>query len=117
MDTAMSIACAYIDPATQAPPQQCVGARGCHPGGCAAKASQPITGRQFMKETRPSWRVPLLAAAVSLIGGVATVAVAQGEDFASLVKRLSQEKPQFAKRQQDLLAQRYDLADRPTPGV
>ncbi|HUG22398.1 MAG TPA: hypothetical protein VMN83_07715, partial [Albitalea sp.] len=28
-----------------------------------------------------------------------------------------QEKPGFAKRQQDLLAQRYDLSDRPAPGV
>jgi hypothetical protein len=35
------------------------------------------------------------------------------EDFPTLVKRLQAEKPTFAKRQQDLLAQRYDLADRP----
>jgi cytochrome c peroxidase len=70
-----------------------------------------------MNLTRPSWRVPLAVAVLSLIGGAATVALAQGEDFASLVKRLTQEKPTFAKRQQDLLAQRYDLSDRPAPGV
>ncbi len=70
-----------------------------------------------MLQTRPAWRAPLVAAMVSLIGGLATVAVAQEEDFAALVKRLTQEKPQFAKRQQDLLAQRYDLADRPAAGV
>ena len=39
------------------------------------------------------------------------------EDFNALVKRLQQEKPTFAKRQGDLLASRYDLADRPAPGV
>jgi cytochrome c peroxidase len=39
------------------------------------------------------------------------------EDFSTLVKRLQQEKPAFAKRQQDLLAARYDLADRPAEGV
>lgn len=66
-----------------------------------------------MTSTRPSWRAPLLAA----VAGVATVAFAQGEDFAALVKRLTQDKPTFAQRQQDLLAQRYDLADRPAPGV
>jgi cytochrome c peroxidase len=39
------------------------------------------------------------------------------EDFPTLVKRLQREKPAFAKRQQDLLNARYDLADRPAEGV
>ena len=39
------------------------------------------------------------------------------EDFATLVKRLQAEKPGFAERQKKLLAERYDLADRPAPGV
>jgi cytochrome c peroxidase len=39
------------------------------------------------------------------------------QDFAATVRRLQQEKPDFAKRQQDLLAARYDLADRPASGV
>src|SRR5450759_5128554 len=39
------------------------------------------------------------------------------EDFPTLVKRLQAEKPMFAKRQQDLLAARYDLADRPARGT
>ncbi|HWN05988.1 MAG TPA: hypothetical protein VNO53_02410 [Steroidobacteraceae bacterium] len=43
--------------------------------------------------------------------------VPPAEDFQSLVKRLQAEKPGFAKRQQDLLAARYDLADRPADGV
>lgn len=70
-----------------------------------------------MNPARPAWRMLLAVVMVALIGGIATVAWAEGEDFASLVKRLMQEKPGFAKRQQDLLKQRYDLADRPAAGV
>ena len=47
----------------------------------------------------------------------ALAALADDEDFPTLVKRLQAEKPTFAKRQQDLLAGRYDLADRPAAGV
>ena len=72
------------------------------------------------RTTRPHPRgrkvLPALVAA-SLLAAGALPASAQPEDFDSLVKRLQREKPQFAKRQQDLLAQRYDLADRPAPGV
>ncbi len=39
------------------------------------------------------------------------------EDFSAMVKRLQAEKAQFAERQQGLLAERYDLSDRPAPGV
>jgi cytochrome c peroxidase len=39
-------------------------------------------------------------------------AQAAGEDFLALTKQLQAEKPVFAKRQQDMLAERYDLADR-----
>lgn len=39
------------------------------------------------------------------------------EDFPSLVKRLQTDKPKFAKRQQNLLAERYDLSNRPAKGV
>lgn len=39
------------------------------------------------------------------------------EDFPSLVKRVEAEKPKFAKRQQLLLSNRYDLADRPVQGA
>jgi len=57
----------------------------------------------------------LTALAVALLaGGMGTAAA---EDFPTLVKRLQQEKPTFAKRQQTLLAERYDLADRPAQGV
>ena len=42
---------------------------------------------------------------------------APAEDFPSLVKRLQGEKPAFAKRQKELLEQRYDLADRPAEGA
>jgi len=62
----------------------------------------------------------LLAGAVSsavvLFCGAATFA-ANPMTFADLVKHLQAEKPKFAKRQQDLLAERYDLADRPAAGV
>ncbi len=43
--------------------------------------------------------------------------IAAEEDFNSLVKRLQAEKPKFAKRQQNLLNERYDLADRVVQGV
>lgn len=39
------------------------------------------------------------------------------ESFDSLVKRLQADKPKFAKRQQNLLSERYDLADRAVQGV
>ncbi len=41
----------------------------------------------------------------------------QTEDFASLVKRLQAEKPEFAERHQKLLKERYDLSDSPAEGV
>jgi cytochrome c peroxidase len=51
-----------------------------------------------------------------MLCGVATVSVG-AEDFKAMVDKLQREKPAFAKRQQDLLAERYDLADRPATGV
>ena len=39
------------------------------------------------------------------------------EDFNSLVKRLQADKPKFAKRQKNLLSERYDLTDRAVQGV
>ena len=44
----------------------------------------------------------------------ALTALAADEDFTTLRKRLQEEKPKFAKRQQAVLAERYDLADRPS---
>lgn len=55
------------------------------------------------------------AAALLMYSGVTTSAAE--EDFPSLVKRLQKDKPVFAKRQQDLLTERYDLADHPAAGV
>jgi cytochrome c peroxidase len=46
------------------------------------------------------------------VGFVLTVSAAE-EDFPTLVKRLQSEKPKFAERQQKLLAERYDLANKP----
>ncbi|MDX1944576.1 MAG: cytochrome B6 [Pirellulaceae bacterium] len=53
---------------------------------------------------------------VSLVAGCSTLAAA-AESFPDLVRRLQEEKPAFAERQQKLLAQRYDLADKPAAGV
>ena len=39
------------------------------------------------------------------------------EPLAAVIKRTQKEKPTFAKRQEDLLAARYDLANRAAPGV
>jgi cytochrome c peroxidase len=48
---------------------------------------------------------------------IALTASAADEDFPALTKRLQAEKPKFAQRQQALLAERYDLADRPAKGA
>jgi cytochrome c peroxidase len=66
-------------------------------------------------KSMPCRCLPLLAASL-FIGGLASVGLAQ-EDFKALVKRTQSEKPKFAKRQQDLLKSRYDLADRPAKDV
>ncbi len=58
-----------------------------------------------------------LAGAAALLCGSAVTFAADPMTFSELVKKLQGEKPQFAKRQQDLLADRYDLADRPAAGV
>ncbi len=41
-------------------------------------------------------------------------ASAADDDFSALTKRLQSEKPKFAQRQQVMLTERYDLADRPS---
>lgn len=64
-------------------------------------------------------RIPLCSIlfAAALLAFDTGMASAAEEEFPALVKRLQKEKPVFAKRQQDLLAERYDLSDRPAPGV
>ena len=57
---------------------------------------------------------------VSALVGLALLwapAARADEDFAALLKRLEGEKAGFAKRQQGLLAERYDLSDSPVQGV
>ena len=61
--------------------------------------------------TRIGW---LVIGGMLICGGVAPT---HAEDFKATVDRLQREKPEFAKRHRDLLAERYDLADRPAPGV
>jgi cytochrome c peroxidase len=56
-----------------------------------------------------------LIAVLALCGG-ATASIAQ-ESFDAVVQRTQQEKPTFAQRHKSLLAERYDLTDRPAPGV
>jgi len=65
------------------------------------------------------YSIRLLGRALSLMTlALPTLNVAAAdEDFAALSKRLPLEKPQFAQRQQALLAARYDLADRPAAGA
>jgi cytochrome c peroxidase len=65
-----------------------------------------------MTKTRLATPLALLAGAL-LLGNAAGAA----EDFDALVQRTKSEKPKFAERQKRLLAERYDLADRPAPGV
>lgn len=52
-----------------------------------------------------------------LIAAVAGNALAQEVPFGTLVQELQSNKPKFAERHQKLLAERYDLADRPAAGV
>jgi cytochrome c peroxidase len=59
---------------------------------------------------------PTVLAGALLIGSAVSVAPA-AEAFSELVRRLEQEKPKFAQRHQTLLSERYDLSDRPAPGV
>jgi len=59
----------------------------------------------------------LSATAFAVASLFMTSAVIAQEDFSALVTRLQKDKPAFAKRQQQLLAERYDLADRPASGV
>ena len=59
----------------------------------------------------------LVACAAALLMYSGVTASAAEEDFPSLVKRLQKDKPVFAKRQQDLLTERYDLTDHPAGGV
>ena len=61
------------------------------------------------------WSSTAIAAAL-LVCGAMTVTAAE-EDFTALVKRLQAEKPAFAERHKKLLAERYELADRPAQGV
>lgn len=56
------------------------------------------------------------AALITLLIGFAS-GPALAEEWSAMVTRLQQGKPEFAKRQQTLLNERYDLADRPAPGV
>src|SRR6185503_6044703 len=62
-------------------------------------------------KTRIGW---LVMGSVLICGAAAPT---HAEDFKAMVERLQREKPEFAKRQRDLLAERYDLADRPAAGV
>jgi cytochrome c peroxidase len=56
----------------------------------------------------------ITALPVTTVVCFALTASAADEDFSALTKRLQAEKPKFAQRQQALLTERYDLADRPS---
>jgi cytochrome c peroxidase len=58
----------------------------------------------------------LVLAVVPALAGV-SAAFAQDAEFNALVKDLQAKKPEFAQRHQKLLAERYDLADRPAKGA
>jgi len=68
-------------------------------------------------ERRIRWSSAVSATALLLSATLISTTAAEDVDFSALVKRLQQEKPEFAKRHQALLAERYELADRAAPGV
>ena len=65
--------------------------------------------------SRNRWFLAALPA-MAVVGFALTSGAAE-EDFPTLTRRLQAEKPQLAKRQHDVLAARYDLADRPAQGT
>ena len=67
--------------------------------------------------SRIRWFLALAALPATAVVCFALTASAAEEDFPTLTKRLQAEKPKFARRQQALLAERYDLADRPARGT
>ena len=69
-----------------------------------------------MTTRKTSTFVLSLLAGVALFAGGA-VATFADEAFDAFVRGFQKDKPTFAKRQQDLLAARYDLANRPAQGV
>ena len=72
--------------------------------------------KNAMKTSPILHRSLIVFTAALLACGAGTITAAE-EDFSTLVKRLQKEKPEFAKRHQELLAERYDLADRPAQSV
>lgn len=70
-----------------------------------------------MKTTHVPCHVRSLLLAVCTGSLSATFSVQAQEDFPNLVKRLEADKPKFAERQQSLLKERYDLADKPVDGL
>jgi cytochrome c peroxidase len=66
-------------------------------------------------KTRTRW-LWFASTTLSVVCGIASTAIAQ-EDFATLVKRTQAEKAKFAARHEKLLAERYDMTDRPAKGV
>ena len=72
-------------------------------------------------ELRRNWFV-LAAAGAACVWSMAALSgqddpLVNAEPLAQVVARTQKEKPTFARRQQDLLAGRYDLANRPATGV
>jgi len=79
--------------------------------------------------TRPFRMILVIGATALIIGGSAVPAraadmppssfapVVDQEPFDTVMQRMSQATPEIMKRQMDLLAERYDLADRPARGA
>jgi cytochrome c peroxidase len=64
-----------------------------------------------------SYNVFITSVCATVLMCFAQATMATDADFASLTQRLQAEKPSFARRQQALLAQRYDLSDHAAQGV
>jgi cytochrome c peroxidase len=73
----------------------------------------------------PRWLVPALAVSIVCVAaaeeiqtrGTTSYMPVDQDDFKALMAKTKADKPAFMKRQKDLLAARYDLADRPAAGV
>ncbi len=81
----------------------------------APRVTERFPGVMFYAAALALVAMPLAGARAEVPNSYAPVAVQ--EDFKAVMARMSAEKPEVMARQMALLEERYDLADRPAPGV
>src|SRR2546422_2600835 len=86
--------------------------------GPTTRASAPVGKKRRMAMMRRGGCGRLALASMGAVSSLALgVAWAQDPSFASVLERMRAAKPAVMKRQADLLAERYDLGNRPASGA